>query len=61
MQGDWIVKTITDMKAAGKTSMDADAEAEKKWAQDIHTFANASLLPTTKSVSELLPDALMRS
>ncbi|KAF2475002.1 FAD/NAD(P)-binding domain-containing protein [Lindgomyces ingoldianus] len=49
LQGDWIVNVINHMKLKGLRRIEAEAEGEKKWKEDILRFANASLLPTAKS------------
>lgn len=56
-QGEFIVKVMNHMAEHGIDSIDARADAEEKWVQDIQNFANATLLPSTKSVSEHLPSS----
>lgn len=51
LQGEWIVKLLNHMREKGATSIDAQEEAESEWAKSVSTIANASLLPTAKSVS----------
>lgn len=51
LQGEWIVNVICHMKRGGKTRIEPEFDAEKQWGEDILKFANASLLPTTHSVS----------
>lgn len=51
LQGEWIVKMMNSMRQEGLESINAHEEAEANWAGSITTLANASLLPTAKSVS----------
>lgn len=48
---------MNDMKQEGNTKIETVEEVEDKWAADVWTYANATLLPRTKSVSlpALLP------
>lgn len=50
-QGDFILRAMNHMKKQGLQRMEAQVEAEEKWGETVRTFANASLLPGTKSVS----------
>ena len=50
MQGEWIGTLLDHMKASNVGTVDPSKDSEEKWAEDIWTLANASLLPTTKSV-----------
>ena len=58
LQGEWIVSVMNYMREKGLKKIEADRESEKKWAADIWTLANTSLLPTTKSVSSGYCDLL---
>lgn len=51
LQGDWIADVMGFMGAKGVTKIEAERESEEKWREDVHRFANASLVPGTKSVS----------
>ena len=51
LQGDWIIIAMSEMREKKLASIDASRESEKVWADNIWTLANASLLPSTKSVS----------
>lgn len=51
LQGEWIVKMMNFMREKGLESINAQEEAEANWAESVTTLANASLLPTAKSVS----------
>lgn len=57
IQGDWVVQMMNDMKQEGNTKIETVEQVEDKWAADVWTYANATLLPRTKSVSlpALLP------
>jgi cation diffusion facilitator CzcD-associated flavoprotein CzcO len=50
MQGDWIVDMMNHMRKDNKTTIEPRHDDEEKWVEDIMRFANASLLPSTKSV-----------
>lgn len=50
LQGEWIVQMMNRMRKENKKRIEASAEAEKKWGEDVWKFANATLLPKTKSV-----------
>ncbi|KAK2785578.1 hypothetical protein FQN52_008357 [Onygenales sp. PD_12] len=49
LQGDWIVDCMNYMREKNLATINATSEAELAWKQDVHNFAYASLLPTTKS------------
>ncbi|PVH70566.1 FAD/NAD(P)-binding domain-containing protein [Cadophora sp. DSE1049] len=49
LQGKWILAVMNHLREKGLKKIDAEVESEKKWASDIWTLANASLLPGTKS------------
>lgn len=51
IQGDWIVEVMNHMRSKDLKKVEADAESEKVWAENIWKLANMSLLPGTKSVS----------
>lgn len=51
IQGDWIVNMMNHMRTIGKTRIAPGLEVEKEWGEAVLKFADASLLPTTKSVS----------
>lgn len=51
LQGEWIVEMMKGMYKSGKKEIEATRDVEQKWTDDIWKFANASLLPRTKSVS----------
>lgn len=51
LQGNWIADCLNYMREKNLSTIDATLEAEAAWKQDVHNFAHASLLPTTKSVS----------
>jgi hypothetical protein len=42
---------VKEMSSSGKKRIEATADVEKQWGEDIWKFANASLVPRTKSVS----------
>lgn len=50
VQGDWIVGVIAYMASKGLQSVEADRQSEEAWRQTVLDMANASLMPTTKSV-----------
>ncbi|PGH34995.1 hypothetical protein GX50_02129 [[Emmonsia] crescens] len=49
LQGNWIADCLNYMREKNLSTIDATLEAEAAWKQDVHNFAHASLLPTTKS------------
>jgi hypothetical protein len=42
---------VKKMASSGKKRIEATLDVEKQWGEDIWTFANATLVPKTKSVS----------
>ena len=50
IQGDWIADMMMYMREGGKTRIEPVLEVETQWTEDVARFANASLLPTAKSV-----------
>lgn len=54
LQGQWIVDLMNHMREKGLKSADAQEKAEAEWAESVKTLANASLLPTAKSVGLVL-------
>lgn len=55
LQGEWIINAMNYILEKGLRSIEAEEQAEVQWAKGISTIANASLLPTAKSVSHRLP------
>lgn len=55
LQGEWIINAMNYTREKGLRSIEAKEQAEIQWAKGISTIANASLLPTAKSVSHRLP------
>lgn len=53
VQGDWIAGVMEYMKAKGLQSIEAERQSEVKWRETVAAIANSSLLPTTKSVSQI--------
>lgn len=53
LQGEWIVNLLNYMRDKGLKEIDPQEDAEAEWAKGVTTIANASLLPTAKSVSYL--------
>jgi hypothetical protein len=53
LEGDWILAAMNYMKNKGLTKMEAKVESETEWKKQIWSLANATLLPSTKSVSTL--------
>lgn len=51
LQGGWILDAMDYMKEKGLKRMEAKVESEVKWKEKVWDLANASLLPSTKSVS----------
>ena len=51
LQGEWIVNVLNHMREKGSKSIDAEEQAESEWTKGVTAIANASLLPTAKSVS----------
>lgn len=51
LQGNWIRKTMDHMKEKNLKKIDVQKESEDKYKKQIWELANASLLPTTDSVS----------
>jgi cation diffusion facilitator CzcD-associated flavoprotein CzcO len=51
MQGNWIADCMNYMRKEQLSTIQPTSEAENGWKQAIHDIAHASLLPTTKSVS----------
>ncbi|ORX97615.1 hypothetical protein BCR34DRAFT_496742 [Clohesyomyces aquaticus] len=49
LQGDWIVGLLDYMREKGLKRIEAKSESERKWKEDVLKFANATLLPQTKS------------
>lgn len=54
-QGEFIVNILKDMRKLGLQRIEAKAEAEEQWGEDVRDLANATLLPTAKSVSFSFP------
>jgi cation diffusion facilitator CzcD-associated flavoprotein CzcO len=50
-QGDFIVAVMNHMRKLGLRRIEAGAEAERQWGDDVRRFAYSSLLPKTNSVS----------
>lgn len=50
-QGDFIISMMNHMREKGLQRIEARAEAEQRWCEDVRTFAYSSLLPKTNSVS----------
>ncbi len=50
-QGDFIIGVMNHMREQGLQRIEASADAEDAWGEDIRKFANATLLPETDSVS----------
>lgn len=49
-QGEFIIKTMNDMKGHGMRRIETRKDAEAQWGDAVRKFASASLLPSTKSV-----------
>jgi len=54
LQGDWIVGLMKHMREKNLAVVNAELVDEAAWAELVWTLANASLLPSTKSVCDLL-------
>ncbi|KAJ5640052.1 uncharacterized protein N7484_007914 [Penicillium longicatenatum] len=50
-QGDFVVGAMEYMRKTGQRRIEAGAEAEQLWGEDVRKFAYSSLLPETDSVS----------
>lgn len=50
LQGDWMVDIMKYMRSNGLRSVEPSKESEQQWAAEVSALANASLLPTAKSV-----------
>jgi hypothetical protein len=50
MQGEWIVNVMKFMREKKLKVIDAAEESEQTWVEEVKAIANASLLPTTRSV-----------
>ena len=50
LQGNWIVALLEHMREKQIHTVEANKTAEKEWADGVREIANASLLPTAKSV-----------
>ena len=53
-QGDFILRAMGHMRKRGLRRVEAQEDAEERWCETVRAFADASLLPGTKSVSSLL-------
>lgn len=53
-QGNFIVELMNHMRELGLQHIEADADAEHLWGEDVRKFAYSSLLPETDSVRLLL-------
>lgn len=60
LQGDWIVDVVNHMKERGLKTMVAERKAEEEWRETVVNIANATLLPTTKSVSPQIAESQFR-
>ncbi|KAK8016597.1 hypothetical protein PG993_014786 [Apiospora rasikravindrae] len=49
LQGDWILGLMNHMRDKGLKRAEAEEESEKKWRELVLKYANATLLPTTRS------------
>lgn len=49
LHGQWIINAVGHMRDKGLDKMEANAESEREWKENVINLANASLLPSTKS------------
>lgn len=54
LQGDWIVGVMNYMRANRLVTVEASEESGEQWAAEVLKLANASLLPTAKSVGSVV-------
>lgn len=52
-QGDFIINLMNHMRESGLRRIEASADAEQQWVDDVRKYAYSSLLPKTNSVSHL--------
>lgn len=58
-QGDFIINMMNHMRKLDLRRIEANADAEQQWGDDVRKFAYSSLLPKTNSVSHLSLNYLM--